>query len=156
MLKYISREIGLSRSINVTDLRYNMVLHSLYNTKGSSLKEIIRTFEYRNFVRDAFEKYCSENEELLSIFNDNNFFGETPLEDSEEKSDDSSDGGKKRKEYVINKILRDTKKVRELKTVYENQCQICGHSLTLVKEILYSEACHIHALEDDGIDKKVI
>ncbi|MHB8126649.1 MAG: HNH endonuclease [Desulfitobacteriaceae bacterium] len=154
MLKYISRETGLSRNINVTDLRYNMVLHSLYNTKGSSLKEILKTFEYKNFVQDAFRKYCSENEEILFIFNDNNFFGEAPSEDSEKKSDDSSDGGKKRKEYVINKILRDTKKVRELKAVYENQCQICGHSLTLIEKILYSEACHIQALEHDGIDDK--
>lgn len=57
MLKYISLKEG-HPTPHITDLRANMVLHSLYNTKGSALQDIIELYGFLPFVKQAFEEYC--------------------------------------------------------------------------------------------------
>jgi hypothetical protein len=59
MLKYITKNLGLDSPV-VTDLRSNMVLHSLYHSKGASLRDIIELYGYPPFVQQAFEEYCTE------------------------------------------------------------------------------------------------
>lgn len=158
-LKYISRELCLNRPLRITDLRYNMVLHSLYNSKGSSLKQIIKTFGYPPFVEEAFNKYCEEeaNTDFCSLFNDNSFFKLTPLEEAKNSIEQSSNGDNpSTKQVIINQIVRDRYKVSQLKNLYNNACQICGNPLTLMEQVTYSECCHIQPVggEHMGVDDK--
>ena len=52
----------------------------------------------------------------------------------------------KRGEAKVNRIIRDTVIVRELKTVYENCCQLCNQTLMLHGEESYSEGHHLKPL----------
>jgi predicted restriction endonuclease len=152
ILKYISREIGIEGNISVTDLRYNMVLHMLYQSKGSALKEIIKTFGLINFVQDVISEYVSfDNSMSEFMFTEKSFFEYTP---SDEFGTDELTGGViTRKEVMINKICRDSKVIKKLKKIYDNRCQICGETITLIDEIKYSEGCHIQPLgEHNGFD----
>lgn len=50
-----------------------------------------------------------------------------------------------RKDYIINRIIRETKTAQFIKQLYDNSCQICGIQIeTLVSK--YSEAAHIKSL----------
>lgn len=155
MLKYISVQKNLESYLTVTDLRSNLVLHSLYNSKGASLKQIIKTFGFVPFVQEAFEKYCEHDyEESSSLFYDSSFFPSSPSGDIDEKEEHTLDGEVKRRGMLINKLLRDNRNVKKLKAKYDNICQICGFPLTLINDISYSEACHIQPLggEHKGVD----
>ncbi len=155
MLKYISAQIGIKDHLTVTDLRSNMVLHSLYNSKGAALKQIIKTFGFVPFVQEAFEKYCEQDyEESCSLFTDTSFFQSSPSDVLEERESHATDGEVERHGILINRPIRDNKIVRVLKKTYNNTCQICGVPLTLINEISYSEACHIQPLgrEHKGVD----
>jgi len=55
---------------------------------------------------------------------------------------------------LINKIKRDSKIVKELKAEYNNVCQICGEPIIKIKNLSYSEACHIHPRFQNGSDTK--
>lgn len=50
---------------------------------------------------------------------------------------------------------RDTKRVRALKVLYRNCCQICGEALVDINGIGYSEVNHIQPLSEQGVDKEV-
>ena len=60
------------------------------------------------------------------------------------------------RKYSINRIIRDSSIIRELKMVYDNCCQICGKSIQLDQNIYYSEGHHIRPLgsKHNGIDTK--
>jgi tetratricopeptide (TPR) repeat protein len=49
-------------------------------------------------------------------------------------------------EVKIKRLVRDSPKVRELKKMYNNQCQICGTTIAIGKETYYSEVHHIRPL----------
>lgn len=51
----------------------------------------------------------------------------------------------KRKEYTVNRIIRETKTAQYIKDLYENTCQICGIQIITPVQT-YSEAAHIKAL----------
>lgn len=50
------------------------------------------------------------------------------------------------------RFLRDTVKVRQLKSKYRGRCQICGYVLQMPDSRTYSEVHHIHPLKDGGDD----
>ena len=50
-----------------------------------------------------------------------------------------------RKEYVVNRIIRETKVAQSIKELYNNSCQICGLQIK-TPVVFYSEAAHIKAL----------
>ncbi len=50
------------------------------------------------------------------------------------------------------RFLRDTVKVRQLKSKYRGRCQICGYVLQMPDGRTYSEVHHIHPLKDGGDD----
>lgn len=50
-----------------------------------------------------------------------------------------------RKEYVINRIVRETKVAQAVKNLYKNTCQICGIQI-ITPVSSYSEAAHIKGL----------
>lgn len=57
----------------------------------------------------------------------------------------SNYGKSERKEYVINRIIRETKTAQYIKKLYDNKCQICG--IQIITPVgAYSEAAHIKAL----------
>lgn len=152
MLKYISIQTGLESYLTVTDLRSNLVLHSLYTSKGASLKHIIKTFGFVTFVQEAFTIYSEDDEvESCSLFNDASFFQSSPPDNEEDLATSGEVG---RQGLYINRLIRDNKIVRSLKNRYDNICQICGVPLSLVGDLSYSEACHIQPLggEHKGID----
>lgn len=61
------------------------------------------------------------------------------------KEPDSNYSKTERKEYIINRIIRETKTAQFVKQLYDNTCQICGIQIeTLVSK--YSEAAHIKSL----------
>lgn len=154
-LKYLSSKLNLDRQMYIKDLKCNMVLHSLYQSKGSSLHQIIKTFGYPPFVQNAFSKYCEEGvsgDENI-IFGDRSFFQSTPLKNND-ILDNSSGVNSDIIEAIITRRKRDSEPVKELKKLYNNVCQICGEPLFSFKGIAFSEACHIHPLCQDGIDHK--
>lgn len=61
------------------------------------------------------------------------------------KEPESNYNNTSRKEYVINKIIRETKTAQFIKQLYNDTCQICG---TQIKSPVstYSEAAHIKSL----------
>lgn len=55
----------------------------------------------------------------------------------------------RRVKYEIYRKIRDTKKTRALKRIYENKCQICGRRIDIPGSGFYSEVHHIQPLGGD-------
>ena len=64
----------------------------------------------------------------------------------------SDDGAPNKKDEVVTRFIRDTKKVTKLKELYQNKCQICDYAIQISPESRYSEVHHIHPLKDGGDD----
>ncbi|WEK34676.1 MAG: YDG/SRA domain-containing protein [Candidatus Pseudobacter hemicellulosilyticus] len=72
------------------------------------------------------------------------------------------DYGKKatsRKESVVVRVIRDTKKAREIKRLYNFECQVCGQTIG-TKSGKYAEGAHIRPLGrphngDDSVDNLI-
>ncbi|MDY3345684.1 YDG/SRA domain-containing protein [Riemerella anatipestifer] len=58
---------------------------------------------------------------------------------------DSNYGKTERKEYIVNRIVRETKTASFIKKLYDHKCQICGIQIITPVQI-YAEAAHIKAL----------
>jgi predicted restriction endonuclease len=58
--------------------------------------------------------------------------------------------------YLIQKRTRDTWKVKELKKLYQDSCQICGFPVFMLinelHKVSYSEVCHIQPHSKNGLD----
>lgn len=67
------------------------------------------------------------------------------------RSDDVA-GAPSRITEAVTRFLRDTKKVKQLKNMYNGKCQICRYVLRRPEGSLYSEVHHLHPLKDDGDD----
>ena len=52
----------------------------------------------------------------------------------------------KRSDYVVSRIIRDSKLAKKVKKMYNHQCQICGRKLEMPDGSLYSEAHHLQPL----------
>ena len=63
----------------------------------------------------------------------------------------SDDGAPNKKTEVVTRFIRDSAKVRQLKSTYNNECQICGYAINTLKS-RYSEVHHLHPLKDGGDD----
>ena len=61
-------------------------------------------------------------------------------------------GPPKRVTEAVTRFLRDTEKVRQLKSKYQGKCQICGYVLRRPEGSMYSEVHHLRPLKDDGDD----
>lgn len=64
----------------------------------------------------------------------------------------SDDGNPDKIEEVVTRFIRDTKKVRALKNLYNNACQICKYTIDVNHDKRYSEVHHLHPLKDKGDD----
>lgn len=154
MLKYISLKEGVPTPL-ITDLRANMVLHSLYNSKGSALQDIIELYGFLPFVKQAFEEYCMttsrDKEPIFSVLS-------LEMVQSEEVFNDEEVEKKKVESRIniIDRLLRDRVKVKKLKEIYGNSCQICNEQITFIDGISYSEVHHIQPFNKlhHGIDDK--
>jgi hypothetical protein len=173
MLRYISFKVDIDPHLYPTHLYINTILHQLLQSDGKELESIIRTFGWeRTFVRDSFYQYIQYREQKESIgFNPfdsdssrefiadhdteseepNDFFPKSSSNDSPEADEDIL-----MIEFLTNRRRRDTKRVRELKVLYRNCCQICGEALVDIDGIGYSEVNHIQPLsEHKGMDREV-
>jgi hypothetical protein len=136
MLEYICNKNNIAK-LSITDLRANMVYRSLISSKGASLVDIINFFGYVTFVEVAFLKYIED----FNINDDRvpNFFYIAP----QDSNDGDSGADEKYYTYNLHKKFRDRKIVADLKKLYNYQCQVCGVSLHITKNIKYIEAHHI-------------
>jgi predicted restriction endonuclease len=171
MLRYISLKMDIEPHLYPTHLYINTILHQLLQTDGKALESIVRTFGWETFVRDSFYQYIQYREQKESIgFNPLDFDATSDINnkqytDSNEQSDffsisSSDDDPEAGEDILIIEFLtrrkRDTKKVRALKLLYRNCCQICGDALVNINGIGYSEVNHIQPLsEHKGIDSEV-
>ncbi|PAW27937.1 hypothetical protein BKC07_16215 [Peribacillus simplex] len=171
MLRYISFKVDIDPHLYPTHLYINTILHQLLQTDGKALESIIRTFGWeRTFVRESFYQYIKYRELKESIgFNpfdsdSPSNFNEDQHTESEEQSDfflksSSDDDPETDEDILIIEFLtrkRDTKRVRELKVLYRNCCQICGEALVDINGIGYSEVNHIQPLsKHKGVDREV-
>ncbi|WP_342827158.1 HNH endonuclease [Metabacillus indicus] len=173
MLRYISFKVDIDPHLYPTHLYINSVLHQLIQTNGMALEAIIRTFGWeRLFVKEVFYHFI-QNREQKEFLGFNPFDSESLIEVGEDKDLESENPGiffpesssddlpETDEEIIIIEMLtgrrkRDTKKVKALKTLYANCCQICGVALVDINGIGYSEVNHIQPLsQHNGIDKEV-
>ena len=144
-LKHASNVLGIDFTLEFSDLRINAMYQSLVRSGGRSLKNIIATFGYtKNTVQKVFEQYCNEDIDLDLFFpfedkeDEGHFFYQTSSDEIKQSSDEVRMGLK-----ISFSRFRQNKISRELKSIYENTCQICGTSFTLLPNLCYSEAHHI-------------
>ena len=64
----------------------------------------------------------------------------------------SDDGIPNKKFEVVQRFIRDTKKVKQLKIMYHDECQICSYVINISAESRYSEVHHLRPLGNDGDD----
>lgn len=61
--------------------------------------------------------------------------------------------------FEITRFLRDSSKVKQLKKLYDNKCQICGFTFEYEKGQFYSEVHHYNPLKanaDDHLDNMIV
>ncbi|KGR73639.1 HNH endonuclease [Ureibacillus manganicus] len=136
VLKYICMQNG-EEPITIDHLRYNVVFHSLIQSKGTSLNEIIELFGIEeNFVVEAIHHY--HNETFKSELNKPVY-----VINSKEPEDEPVPPT-----TLLEKLVRDRdkKKVHELKELYDYKCQICNEQITLIDSLKYCEVHHIRPL----------
>ncbi|OEH85559.1 hypothetical protein BHU72_15060 [Desulfuribacillus stibiiarsenatis] len=136
-LKQMTKNMGLKMELAPRDLRANMLLHSLYNSNGASLPDLIRIFGNNSITLvNALENYYKGTEmNMIQSY-------DPAIENAEEDEESES----KKKDYIIERIIRDTKKAILLKRLYNNTCQICGESIKVNYNKNYSECHHIKPL----------
>jgi 5-methylcytosine-specific restriction protein A len=73
-----------------------------------------------------------------------------------EQEGEPTDEAALRKKRVVDALIRNKKFVAELKTLYDNTCQICGERIRIRPGIYYSEIHHIKPLgqKHQGPDRK--
>ncbi|WP_176475603.1 HNH endonuclease [Paenibacillus sp. 7541] len=173
MLRYISFKMDIDPHLYPTHLYVNSILHQLLQTEGKALESIIRTYGWeRAFVRESFYQYIQYRDQNESI-GFNPFDSSVPKElntipdtKSEEPSDfflksSSVNDSDADEDILLIEFLnltrrrRDTKRVRALKILYKNCCQICGEALVDINGIGYSEVNHIQPMaEHKGVDRE--
>ena len=159
MLKYISIELALPFTITLKNLRANSILLFLYRTKGLALPDIINTFGYQSFVKNAFEHYSnntyspSELGVYPFISEDDSFFTNSSLKEVENEGI----GDAERLFFFKRNVqvrMRNQIKINKIKRMYNNTCQVCGNPLVSIQGFSYSEGHHIqpHGRPHYGID----
>lgn len=151
-LKYISHKLDLP-PLYITDLRFNMVYHYLLHTKGSALNEIIRLYGFPTFIQSAFNRFTSKaNNETYYAFDFFNLASSTKPEKTDETVDEAEIATTI---SILEKRLRNSTKVKKIKKIYDDNCQICNGSLTLLDNFKYSEVHHIQPMgkEHSGPDE---
>lgn len=143
----VSPMFNLDHHLTIEDLRYNMALHSLYRSHGSSLPELIRIFGWKTILHKVLKQYYfSTQQEIAGGFDP---FGSNP-------DDDETNWGEQavpRKDVLLRRVVRDTKRAVTLKELYNYQCQICSIWNEIGIEGFYAEAHHIQSRgKDNGPD----
>ncbi|QGQ97921.1 hypothetical protein EHS13_25045 [Paenibacillus psychroresistens] len=153
-LKYISNHLNLKEPIQITHLKTNSVFQMLCNSKGSSLQQIIEIMGWQEWIKIAFEQYCIETN-YNTYYGLNHFFQEASPDENENDIDEQiQNSGEAFILTIVLKRNRDSKKVRVLKNIYNNTCQVCRLPFKLTNNINYSEVHHIqpHGKEHMGLD----
>ncbi len=64
----------------------------------------------------------------------------------------STDGVPDKNFEIVTRFIRDTKKVKQLKKLYNEKCQICDYTINISRNMKYSEVHHLRPLKDGGDD----
>lgn len=152
MLRFISHMENI-KVLQPKDLKFNAILHSLYNSQGKSFFDLVTIFGMDSFLVTAYEQYRDELDVESAVIDP---FSNAPLSSIIDKGALTNEDIIDCSQHLINKRIRDRPIVQELKSDYNNHCQICGEALVLYKGISYSEVHHIHPLGNPhlGSDEK--
>lgn len=146
---------------NYSAFKKNLSVKQFLTEYQFSLTQHNGSFFNRNFGLNEGYLFKVEKDEYeyileyLKSYDVDNIFDEIDIEDDSEQNNGSS---KPPGRVVVTsqRIIRDTKIVRELKEKYDNRCQICGEKIVLSNGKGYSEGHHIQPLgyEHQGPDIK--
>jgi hypothetical protein len=144
----LEKYFKLEKSISTKEL-FNLKkieLNNFYMKNKNSKNH--RSLFYRSYG-DTFR--CTNGGYLSELSNELHeiIFGEEFVQSLEDK--DKIPNSTK---TTINRRIRDTEIIRELKEKYNNKCQICGKTLMKSYEANYSEGHHLHPLGENGPDVK--
>jgi hypothetical protein len=95
---------------------------------------------YENNQQSAFRKYAQ-----MVQSNYRGLFGNIPAS-AAPTANDAPDGLPDRVKQTIHRFIRDTKTSRELKSLYQFRCQVCGVRLEIEPGVFYAEGHHIQPL----------
>lgn len=136
MLRFISHKEGL-RELQPKDLKFNAILHSLYNSQGKSFFDLVTIFGMDSFLVTAYEQYRDELDVESAVIDP---FSNAPLSNIIDKgaltNEDVIVDIIDCSQHLINKRIRDRPIIHELKSDYNNHCQICGEALPLQGDFL--------------------
>lgn len=90
--------------------------------------------------KSGFVVWVFRLEKIRQDKSDDVDFGEIIVQES-----DLSYGKSDRKDYVINRLVRETRIAQSVKKLYDNRCQICGLQIK-TPVAFYAEAAHIKGL----------
>lgn len=150
---------------NYTELENKKPLQSFLDAyyfkikKYHENKKITGTFYDKNLK--VAQKYLEKVDweifrflvEFLNDANLNNLFEHNQKESYESNNHERIP---ERKKSIVQRKIRDTKVIQQLKEKYKNKCQICGKSIKIDKNTFYSEGAHIKPLGSphNGSDTK--
>lgn len=138
ILKYICYKNN-EEFISLDHIRHNVIYHSLIQSRGTSLNEIIEIFGIKDpFIIESINHYHKET--LNSKLSKPVYVINSELDEENENE----------KVYLKKKLRdRDKKKVRYLKELYDYKCQVCNEQITLLDSIKYCEVHHLRPLGND-------
>lgn len=114
---------------------------SFYNEKGN-----IKTSQGKYLSRVSEELFKIITEYLKIEEASINKYIEFSSDNNGRVTSDDENRNPTRVETTINRIVRDTKLIKDLKTEFNNECQICGKKTRLLSGNYYSEGHHIKPL----------
>jgi putative restriction endonuclease len=85
------------------------------------------------------------------------YCGQNPDRKTPEQTEqDAGHKGTQRRESTVLRIVRDTKMARDIKELYQYECQVCGHTIHTLGGGRYAEGAHIRPLgrPHDGHDSR--
>lgn len=130
---------------------------SQYRSDLDALEGQKSFYTEKNNVYKTAQKYlASVSDELFHILNrflnintsveNRDLVSSSRIGDEEENETRDENGHPQRVTSTINRIVRDTKIVKELKEEQRGRCQICGQEITLPSGKKYSEGHHLKKL----------
>ena len=133
----------------------------LYNYIAGHNTRATLGVEWQAHVRKIVEQYSSDSKAFLGkedLFHSVDGIGKgiwgsrssvPPMEEAVDLNDPEKASGMNgpapRIEATVSRVIRDTKRVRELKVLYSNRCQLCGLAVKLNNKT-YSEGHHLKPL----------
>ncbi|MFC6039279.1 HNH endonuclease [Paenisporosarcina macmurdoensis] len=158
-----NREFVGNQRINTGLLIRTMMLYILVSSKGQGIYQILLEQERNTYFDDAFNEYLSIRRSLNKdiVGHDWNledilpkqrrhpnvigaYSSENDIDEEDLKEFDCfNERNLEMQNVTIQRLVRDSKVSRELKNLYDNECQLCGFKLRKANSEFLSEGHHI-------------